>query len=161
MTDEEHTADILPLRPQQKATVTPLPARDRVGVVLVSHSRILAEATAQLCTDLVGTGDPAPVIAAGGRPDGGIGTSAELIAEAAKQADQGVGVVIVADLGSAVLTARTLLADAEDDALPFPTRLADAPFVEGAVAAVVTASAGGDLSAVVDAAEDAYRVHKL
>lgn len=161
MTEQEHTAAVVPLRPPKPATVTPLPARDRVGLVLVSHSRDLAEATARLCADLVGTGDPAPVVAAGGRADGGVGTSAELIAEAAGRADRGVGVAVVADLGSAVLTVRALLADPEENGLPFPIRLADAPFVEGAVAAAVTAAAGGDLTAVVEAAEEAYRFRKL
>jgi dihydroxyacetone kinase DhaKLM complex PTS-EIIA-like component DhaM len=65
---------------------------------------------------------------------------------------------VLADLGSAVLTVRALL---EDDALPPGTRLVDAPFVEGAVAAVVTASAGADLDAVAAAAGEAYTVRKL
>jgi dihydroxyacetone kinase DhaKLM complex PTS-EIIA-like component DhaM len=54
-----------------------------------------------------------------------------------------------------------VLAAAEAHGLPFPVRLADAPFVEGAVAAVATASAGGDLSAVIESAEDCYVVRKL
>jgi PTS hybrid protein len=72
-----------------------------------------------------------------------------------------MGVAVLADLGEAVLTVQRLLADAEAHGLPFPVRLADAPFLEGAVAAVDTASAGGDLAAVTEAAEDCYRVHKL
>ncbi|WP_037578107.1 PTS-dependent dihydroxyacetone kinase phosphotransferase subunit DhaM [Phaeacidiphilus oryzae] len=133
---------------------------DRVGVVLVSHSGAVAAAVAEFAVALVGTGDPAPVVPAGGVEGGGLGTSSELVLAAAKRADQGQGVVLVADIGSAVLTAKTLLADADENGLPFPTRLANAPFLEGAVAATVTASAGGDLSAVIDAAEDAYRVQK-
>lgn len=62
------------------------------------------------------------------------------------------------DLGSAVLTVKALLA--EGDELPDNTRLVDAPFVEGAVAAVVTASAGGDLAAVEAAAAEAYSYRK-
>ncbi len=65
---------------------------------------------------------------------------------------------VLADLGSAVLTVRALLA--EGDELPPDTRLVDAPFVEGAVAALVTASAGGDLSAVARAAGEAYTYRK-
>ncbi|MEV5510323.1 PTS-dependent dihydroxyacetone kinase phosphotransferase subunit DhaM [Streptomyces orinoci] len=127
----------------------------RVGLVLVSHSREVATATAALAKALVGTGDPAPVAPAGGLPDGKIGTSAELVRKAVRAADQGAGVVVVCDMGSAVLTVRELLPELGG------TRIADTPFVEGAVAAAVTASAGGDLAAVLAAAEDARTYRKL
>jgi PTS hybrid protein len=68
------------------------------------------------------------------------------------------GVVILPDLGSSVLTVRALLAE-EDFA--GPVALADAPFVEGAVAATVTAAAGGDVKAVLQAAEEARHARKL
>jgi PTS hybrid protein len=139
----------------------PLPALDRVGVVLVSHSQAVAEAVARMAVAMVGNGDPGPVATAGGTLDGGLGTSAARIVTAARGVDQGMGVAVLADLGEAVLTVQRLLADAEAHGLPFPVRLADAPFLEGAVAAVDTASAGGDLAAVTEAAEDCYRVHKL
>ncbi|MDT0310167.1 PTS fructose transporter subunit IIA [Streptomyces sp. DSM 44917] len=129
-----------------------------VGIVLVSHSREVAEAVARLAAGLAGGGDHAPVAAAGGTADGGLGTSAELIAAAARQADRGAGVAVLADLGSAVLTVRALL---EDGGLPPGTRLVDAPFLEGAVAALVLASAGADLEAVAAAAGEAYTVRKL
>jgi dihydroxyacetone kinase DhaKLM complex PTS-EIIA-like component DhaM len=99
------------------------------------------------------------VAAAGGMPDGGLGTSAELIADAARRADQGAGVAVLADLGSAVLTVQALLAEGEE--LPQGTLLVDAPFVEGAVAALVTASAGADLNAVASAAGEAYTYRKV
>lgn len=130
-----------------------------VGVVLVSHSRQVAESVAQLALGLSGGGGNVAVTAAGGTDDGGLGTSSELITRAARRADRGGGVVLLADLGSAVLTVRTLLA--EGDELPDGARLVDAPFVEGAVAAVVTASAGADLEAVAAAAAEAYDYRKL
>ncbi|MFI9204283.1 dihydroxyacetone kinase phosphoryl donor subunit DhaM [Streptomyces sp. NPDC053048] len=127
-------------------------------MVLVSHSREVAQSTAALARALVGTGDPAPVAPAGGLPGGGVGTDAELVRRAVRDADQGAGVVVLCDMGSAVLTVRTLL-DAKE--LQGTTHLADAPFVEGAVAAVVTASAGGDLDAVLAATADAREYRKL
>ncbi|WP_156724922.1 PTS-dependent dihydroxyacetone kinase phosphotransferase subunit DhaM [Streptomyces apocyni] len=130
----------------------------RVGIVLVSHSGPVAVAVAELVKGLAGGGDTAPVAPAGGTPDGGLGTSAELITDAARAVDQGAGVVLLADLGSAVLTVKSLLA--EGDELPDGARLVDAPFVEGAVAAVVTASAGADLDAVEEAAKEAYAYRK-
>jgi dihydroxyacetone kinase-like protein len=133
----------------------------RVGVVLVSHSRELAVATAELAKALVGSGSPAPTAAAGGVHDGGIGTSATLVRNAIKHVDAGRGVVVLCDMGSAVLTAKALLAETGADALPQNVRIADAPFVEGAVAALVTASTGADLDQVLAAADDARTYRKL
>ena len=129
-----------------------------VGIVLVSHSAAVAASVAELATGLAGGGAIAPVAPAGGTADGGLGTSAELISAAAASVDRGVGVAVLTDLGSAILTVKALLAEGEE--LPDRTRLVDAPFVEGAVAAVVTASAGADLAAVEAAAAEAYSYRK-
>jgi dihydroxyacetone kinase DhaKLM complex PTS-EIIA-like component DhaM len=129
-----------------------------VGVVLVSHSAEVAASVAELARGLAGGGPTAPVAAAGGTVDGSLGTSAELISAAAASVDRGAGVAVLMDLGSAVLTVKALLA--EGDELPEGTRLVDAPFVEGAVSAVVTASAGADLDAVEAAAKEAYTYRK-
>ncbi|MFE0042079.1 PTS-dependent dihydroxyacetone kinase phosphotransferase subunit DhaM [Streptomyces albireticuli] len=137
----------------------PEPPAGRVGVVLVSHSREVAAATAALARALVGTGDPAPAAAAGGLPDGGVGTSAELVRRAVAEADQGKGVVVLCDMGSAVLTVKALLTEGTLGAAD--VRIADAPFVEGAVTALVTASAGGDMAAVLAATDDARTYRKL
>ena len=128
-----------------------------VGVVLVSHSSKLAEGLAELVREL--GGDQVPVIAAGGMDDGSLGTSYGRIERAVSEADQGAGVLLLGDLGSALLTVKTLL----DEGVGQEARavLADAPFVEGAVAAVVTASAGGDLESVRAAAEEARLFRKL
>ena len=109
------------------------PAPGQVGIVLVSHSAAVASAVAELARGLAGGGRLAPVAPAGGMPDGGLGTSSELIADAAKAVDGGAGVALLVDLGSAVLTVKALLA--EGDELPDGARLVDAPFLEGAVAA--------------------------
>jgi phosphoenolpyruvate---glycerone phosphotransferase subunit DhaM len=130
-----------------------------VGIVLVSHSAEVAATVAELAKGLAGGGATAPVAPAGGTTDGGLGTSSELITAAAASVDGGAGVAVLVDLGSAVLTVKALLA--EGDELPDGTRLVDAPFVEGAVAAVVTASAGGDLDAVQAAASEAYDYRKV
>lgn len=130
-----------------------------VGVVLVSHSAAVAASVADLARALVGGGAAVPVAAAGGTESGELGTSAELITAAARSVDRGAGVAVLMDLGSAVLTVKALLA--EGDELPDGTRLVDAPFVEGAVAAVVTASTGADLAAVEAAAAEAYTYRKV
>ncbi|OPF76954.1 PTS fructose transporter subunit IIA [Streptomyces antioxidans] len=130
----------------------------KVGIVLVSHSAAVADSVAELAKALSG-GGTAPVRAAGGTPDGGFGTSPELIAEAAQAVDRGAGVAVLVDLGSAVLAVKALLA--EGDELPDGTRLVDAPLVEGAVAALVTASTGADVGAVLQAASEAYDYRKV
>lgn len=126
----------------------------RVGIVLVSHSKAVAESVAALAGALIGSVEPAPLAVAGGTPDGGIGTSAELITAAARSVDEGRGVAVLCDMGSAVLTVNALLGE-EPSHLPEGARIVDAPFLEGAVAITLTSAIGGDLDAVLAAAEDA------
>jgi dihydroxyacetone kinase DhaKLM complex PTS-EIIA-like component DhaM len=160
-------ADVIPIGEAPSAARVPSQsavrsaALGRVGVVLVSHSRELAEDVADLARAMAPTEDPAPVAATGGHPGDGLGSSALLLAAAARRVDQGHGVAVLADLPAAVQTVLAVLAAADEHGLPFPVRFADAPLVEGAVAAVATASAGGDLAAVVDAAEETYRQRKV
>src|SRR5690606_39611421 len=116
-----------------------------VGIVLVSHSAELA-AGLRLLVEQIGS-DSVPLATAGGTDDGRIGTSYDRVLDAIRSADRGQGVVVLPDLGSSVLTARTVLEDhPRSDVL-----IVDAPFVEGAVAAVVTAASGAGLEAVADA----------
>jgi phosphoenolpyruvate---glycerone phosphotransferase subunit DhaM len=136
----------------------------QVGIVLVSHSAALAEGAAELAGQVGGGG--VVIAAAGGTADGRLGTSAEKVAAAVRRASGGVGVLILPDLGSAVLTVKALLTDIEDDEIgafgPLgPVEVADAPFVEGAVAAAVIAAAGAPLAAVRAAAEEARHARKL
>lgn len=144
----------------ETAQSTPRSGGGRVGVVLVSHSREVAESTAELAKAMVGSGDIAPVLAAGGTDDGRIGTSAERIHAAAVKADEGQGVAILCDMGSAVLTVQALLGEGDERTMPADSRIVDAPFVEGAVGVVVTASVGGDIDMVVAAGEDARNYRK-
>jgi len=127
-----------------------------VGIVLVSHSAELAEGAAHLAAQV--SGGTVTIVAAGGTDDGDLGTSAAKVERALRQADRGAGVVVLPDLGSAVLTVRAVL---EDYGSAGSVLLTDAPFVEGAVAATVIAAAGGDLKAVATAAEEARHARKL
>jgi phosphoenolpyruvate---glycerone phosphotransferase subunit DhaM len=129
----------------------------RVGIVLVSHSAALAEGTAELASQV--SGGQVRVQPAGGTDDGRLGSSIAKVRTAVAAADTGAGVLILPDLGSSVLVIKVLLADA--DGLPEPIAVADAPFVEGAVAATIAAAIGGDIKAVTDAAEEARNARKL
>jgi PTS hybrid protein len=127
-----------------------------VGIVVVSHSASIASGTAELAAQMAG---PDLVIAAaGGTADGRLGTDADRVRAAIAEADGGDGVAVLADLGSAILTVREVLAD-EDGTRD--VRLLDAPVVEGAVTAAVTASAGLSLDDVAEAAEGARGIAKL
>jgi PTS hybrid protein len=127
------------------------------GIVLVSHSAAIAEGLALLAGEVAG--DSVRIIPAGGGPENTLGTDGGRVAEAIASADAGAGVVVLVDLGSAVLSVRAALEDGLPDGVN--AVLADAPLVEGAVAAAVTASIGGDMDAVKAAAEEAWSVRKL
>ena len=129
----------------------------RVGIVLVSHSAALAAGTAELAGQV--SGGAVVIVPAGGTDDGRLGTSIAKVRQALAKANSGAGVVILPDLGSSVLTVRALLADG--DHLADAVAVADAPFVEGAVAATIAAAVGGDLKAVASAAEEARNARKL
>jgi phosphoenolpyruvate---glycerone phosphotransferase subunit DhaM len=128
-----------------------------VGIVLISHSRELAEGAADVAGQ-IGAGG-VRVVGVGGSADGRLGTSIDALSAAVEKLAGPAGVVIIPDLGSSVLTARSYVTDA--DVLPAAVVIVDAPFVEGAVAAAVAASTGATLATVVAAAEEARDVRKL
>jgi PTS hybrid protein len=125
-----------------------------VGVVVVSHSAEIAQGVVEMAGQMAG--DDVRLEGAGGDAHGTLGTDEARVREAIRRADQGDGVAILADLGSAVLTIRHILESGNGNA-----RLADAPVVEGAVAAAVVASMGVPLDDVVKAAEEARDARKL
>jgi dihydroxyacetone kinase phosphotransfer subunit len=127
-----------------------------VGLVLVSHSPQIADGTAELVRQMAGEVE---VAAVGGDADGGFGTDPERIRAAIENLDA-EGALIFMDLGSAVLSAETVLEmlSSEDRE---KVRLVDAPFVEGAFAAGVEASTGSDADECVQAAMEARTESKL
>ncbi|WNV73645.1 dihydroxyacetone kinase phosphoryl donor subunit DhaM [Geodermatophilus sp. DSM 44513] len=113
-----------------------------VGLVVVSHSRALADAAVELARGML-PGREQSIEVAAGDVDGGLGTDATAIADAVTAADSGDGVVVLMDLGSAVLSAETALELLDDDVRERVV-LSPAPLVEGLVGAAVTAAAGAD-----------------
>jgi PTS hybrid protein len=129
-----------------------------VGLVVVSHSAKVAEGVVEMA------GQMAPGVriqAAGGADDGGIGTDATMIAEAITAADEGDGVLVLADLGSAVLSAQLAIDEFVDEELRGRVRIAEAPVVEGAVVAAVQANTGSPLDEVEQAARGAATMVKV
>jgi len=126
-----------------------------VGLVLISHSAQLAEGAADVAGQV--SGGAVRIVGVGGTEDGALGTSMGALDRAVDKVRSDSGVLVIPDLGSSVLTAKAYLADRRSSHV----RLADAPFVEGAVAAAVTAAGGATLSEVAAAAEGARDVRKL
>jgi PTS hybrid protein len=120
-----------------------------VGIVIVSHSAKLAQGVVELA------GQMAPdvaLVAAGGLPGGELGADYDTVRRALRQADNGAGVVLLYDLGSAMMTAELAVESLDD---PDAVRVATAPLVEGAVVAAVAAQGGADLAEVHRTAESA------
>ncbi len=124
-----------------------------IGLVLVSHSARLAEGAAELAAQMAGP--DVRIAATGGldQPGSPLGTDATLVAAAIERAWSPDGVLVLMDLGSAVLSAELAL-----ELLPPErrerVRLTAAPLVEGAVAAAVAAALGGTLDTVAGEARD-------
>lgn len=121
-----------------------------IGFVIVSHSRPLAEAALDLAMQMVHD-DPPPVRIASGA-QGGFGTDAAAIAEAIDELAGADGVLVMTDLGSAVLSAELALDLRESTQ---PVRISDGPFVEGMTAGIVRALSGGTLDEVATEARGA------
>jgi phosphoenolpyruvate---glycerone phosphotransferase subunit DhaM len=128
-----------------------------VGIVIVSHSAAIADGLAELVAQVAGP--DVPIVTAGGGPDGTLGTDGGRVLEALRTVD-GAGGVVLADLGSSLLSVKAALAELNPDQAQRIV-LADAPLVEGAIAAGVTASTGASLAEVAGAAEEARSVPKL
>lgn len=126
-----------------------------VGIVVVSHSANLARGVAELASQMAGP--EIRIEVAGGGPDGALGTDDALVRDAIRRANQGDGVIVLGDLGSAILTIRHVLERNGNG----HARLVDAPIAEGTVAAAVVASMGRDLDEVANAAEEARGANKL
>jgi multiphosphoryl transfer protein len=125
-----------------------------VGIVIVSHSAQLAEGVVELAREMAGP--DVAIVAAGGLdlPDRPLGTDAALIARAIDQAWSDDGVLVLMDLGSAVLSAE-MAAEMIPDEQQSKVLLCEAPLVEGAVAAAVAARLGDQLDQVAAEARGA------
>ncbi len=124
-----------------------------VGIVIVSHSFRIAEGVAELAREM--GGPDVRLETAGGLdlPEHPVGTDAVLVMQAIDRAWSEDGVLVLMDLGSAVLSAEMAL-DLMDQDRRALVQLCEAPLVEGAVAAAVTAKLGADLDGVAKEARE-------
>lgn len=131
-----------------------------VGLVVVSHSAKAAEGIRDVAAEMGGDARIEPV---DGDGDGGIGTNAPDVRAAIEAvAADADGVVVLVDLGSAVMNTELAIEMAEADGLDADVVVADAPVLEGALnAAVEATSSKATVESVRDAAVDARDYHKL
>ena len=125
-----------------------------VGIVIVSHSQKLAEGVVDLASLMA---PETPMRAAGGMDDGGFGTSFKKISTAIDEIYSDDGVIILMDMGSAVMTTEMVLEMMEDRKV----KMVDCPVVEGAVAAAVVAAGGAPMEDVIQVAEAAKTTAKF
>ena len=126
----------------------------RVGLVVVSHSRKLAEGVVELAREMAGP--DVRLVGVGGLalPGSPLGTDPEAIRQAIEKVYSADGVLVLLDLGSALLSAELAVELLPEEWRPH-VRLADAPLVEGAVAAAVQARLGSPLERVAAEARQA------
>ena len=113
-----------------------------VGIVIVSHSQKLAEGIVELAKMMAAQ---APIAAAGGLDDGELGTSYEKIFSAVEKVYSADGVIILPDIGSAVMTTEMVLEDLDRPNV----KMIDCPLVEGAVLAAVESVGGRSLEEIL------------
>jgi len=131
----------------------------RTAVVVVSHSKQLAEGVRELALQMARGSNS--VWAVGGTDDGGIGTSAPAIFGALVEAlGHCEEAVVLMDLGSAHLNTEIAI-EMLDDALQQRVSMADAPLVEGAILAVVSAAGDAGSAEVRERAEEARLMNKI
>ena len=125
-----------------------------VGLVIVSHSPALAAGVVELAREMGGS--EVAIEVAGGLEDGAIGTDAELVRAAVERVRSPDGVLVLMDLGSALMSAEMAAEMAEPDR--GPVLLSAAPLIEGAVAAAARARGGASLAEVAAEARGALRM---
>ncbi|MDG2764774.1 dihydroxyacetone kinase phosphoryl donor subunit DhaM [Vibrio parahaemolyticus] len=130
-----------------------------VGIVIVSHSNKISDGIVDMCREMAGKDQI--IISAGGMEDGSIGTDAVRIANAIENANTGDGVLVLADLGSAILSTEMAMDILNDNSINIEIKIADAPIVEGAIASSIEAYLGGNLESCLKKAEEAKNFIKL
>lgn len=115
-----------------------------VGIVVVSHSQKIAEGAVELAKQMA---PEAKIAAAGGMEDGSIGTDVAKIAAAIEAVDEGDGVVVLVDLGSAVMSSEIAIEMREGGS---QVKIIDAPIVEGTIFGSVEATIGSSFEEVIE-----------
>lgn len=126
-----------------------------IHLILVSHHPDIARGIAALAAQMSAAPETIHTAAGIDDADNPVGTDAVRIMQTLLEADNPDGILILVDLGSAILSAQTALDLLDDPALAARCRISAAPLVEGAISAAVAASSGADLETVAREATQA------
>lgn len=131
-----------------------------IGIVLVSHSYLLAKGLQDFVSQVAK--GKVNIAAAGGVDEATLGTNAEQIKQVIEEVYSPDGVLVLIDLGSALLSVETAVDMLPDEMKP-QVKLSNAPLVEGAYVAVVQASLDlgeslEEINAVAEAAKDMQKI---
>ena len=124
-----------------------------LGMVIVSHSEKIAQGVRELALQMA---KDVNIVPAGGLGDGNIGTDLEKIMNGINEADSGDGVIVLMDLGSAVMTTEMAIDMVEND-----VTMIDGPVVEGGIAAAVTIMSGGSIKDIKKAVDECKTISKF
>ncbi len=129
-----------------------------IGLVIVSHSDKISKGVVELSREMAG--EDVKIISAGGTSDGRIGTDAMVIKTAIEEAYDGDGVIILADIGSSIMSSE-LAMEMLDEEIREKTYILDTPIVEGSIAVAVQVSISNDIEEIKKAAEEARKTRKF
>ena len=124
-----------------------------LGMVIVSHSEKIAQGVRELALQMA---KDVNIVPAGGLGDGNIGTDLEKIMNGINEADSGDGVIVLMDLGSAVMTTEMAIDMVEND-----VTMIDGPVVEGGIAAAVTIMSGGSIEDIKKSVDECKTISKF
>ena len=128
-----------------------------VGIVIVSHSERLAEGVAELAGQMAQGG--VTIVAAGGTDTGELGTSIEKVTAALQKAASPDGILVLLDLGSAVMTTEMAIETLTEEEQK-KVVISSAPLVEGAILAALESASGSTLQEVIEAAKEGVAMPK-
>lgn len=126
-----------------------------VGMVVVSHSAKVSEGAVELAKQMA---PEAPLVAAGGLPDGNIGTDYDRILSGIESVMSEDGVIMLVDLGSAIMTSEMAI---DDCSAPDKVKIVDAPLVEGCVFGAIQISIGATMAEVEKTLTEAKTMTKF
>lgn len=130
-----------------------------IGILIVSHSKALAEGAVEVAKQMAD--ERLPIKAVGGLDDGSIGTDAVRIMEGLYSVYTEEGVLVFVDLGSSVLSTQMAMDLLGDEKMKSNIHIVNAPIVEGSIVAALQASIEDPIESVIEEAENAWKMNKL
>lgn len=130
-------------------------------IILVSHSAKIVSGLSDMIDQMVHGSDMVKVVQAGGTEDGRLGTDPMKIMNAIQESGQSNHILVFCDIGSSIMSTTSAMDLIDDEELKKKVVLVDAPLVEGAFGAAVTASTTDDLATILEQVKEAKETKKF